>query len=117
LDQVVEALEADDAFSPKPMDAPIAGDEPQTFGETLGGTDPAFEIVELAASVAPAFNALPLRERQMLKLRFADDLTQRQIATRMGCSQMQVSRVLRAALERLRDQTEAGAGDARAAAA
>jgi len=108
LDEVVEALDADDAFSPKPLDAPLPGDDAQTLGETVGGADPGFEIVELAASVAPAFNALPLRERQMLKLRFSDDLAQRQIAARMGCSQMQVSRVLRAAIERLRQHVEEG---------
>ena len=106
LDQVVEALAADDAFSPRPLDAPIVGDDAQTLGETVGGADPGCEIVELAASVAPAFNALPLRERQMLKLRFSDDLTQRQIAAQMGCSQMQVSRVLRSALARLRQEVE-----------
>jgi RNA polymerase sigma-B factor len=117
LDQVVEALEADEAFSPRPLDAPLSGEDPQTLGETVGGSDPGFEIVELAASVAPAFNALPLRERQMLKLRFSDDLTQRQIAARMGCSQMQVSRVLRASLERLRERVEDGASQAEPSAA
>lgn len=107
FDLVVEALDATHAYSPEALEAPAGADEEaQTLGERLGETDPGFELVELAASVAPAFNRLPQRERQILRLRFVDDLTQREIAGRVGCSQMHVSRLLRAALEKLR--TEVG---------
>ena len=107
LEQVVEALDAAHAYAPEALEAPTAGgEEAQTLGERLGETDSGFELVELAASVAPAFNRLPRRERQILRLRFVDDLTQREIAQHVGCSQMHVSRLLRAALEKLR--TEVG---------
>jgi RNA polymerase sigma-B factor len=103
LEQVVEALDVEHAYSPKPLDAPVGeGDEAGTLGETLGEQDARFDVIELSASVAPAFNRLPRRERQILKLRFVDDLTQSEIAARIGCSQMQISRLLRGSLERLR---------------
>ena len=47
-----------------------------------------------------------LRERQILFLRFGQDLTQTEIAARAGVSQMQVSRLLRSSLQRLRELTE-----------
>jgi RNA polymerase sigma-B factor len=105
FEQVVEALEAAHAYSPEALDAPAsASEDSSTIAERLGQEDPGFELVELAASVAPAFNRLPRRERQILKLRFVEDLTQREIAQRVGCSQMHVSRLLRAALEKLREE-------------
>jgi RNA polymerase sigma-B factor len=108
FEQVVEALEAANAYSPEALDSPAnSGDESPTIADRLGNDDPGFELVELAASVAPAFNRLPQRERQILKLRFVEDLTQLEIAERVGCSQMHVSRLLRASLERLSDEVSA----------
>jgi RNA polymerase sigma-B factor len=49
---------------------------------------------------------IPLRERQILRMRFIDGLTQTQIAARVGVSQMQVSRLLRRSLDQLRDLTQ-----------
>jgi RNA polymerase sigma-B factor len=51
-----------------------------------------------------AIRRLPARERQIVALRFLDDLTQSEIATRMEISQMHVSRLLRASLDQLRDE-------------
>ena len=58
-------------------------------------------------SVAPTMRALPQREQEILRLRFVEDLTQTEIAERMGVSQMQVSRLLRRSLDRLRVVAEA----------
>ncbi len=57
--------------------------------------------MELGNTVAPAFRALPEREQLILKLRFVDDLTQAEIAERVGISQMHVSRLIRRALGQL----------------
>jgi RNA polymerase sigma-B factor len=58
--------------------------------------------VEYGASIAPAFKALSDRDRLILHLRFVEDLTQSQIADRIGVSQMQISRLIRRSLARLR---------------
>ena len=57
--------------------------------------------MELGHTVAPAFRELPRREQLILKLRFVDDLTQAEIAERIGVSQMHVSRLIRRALNQL----------------
>ncbi len=103
LDEVLEGLDAATAYSPTPLDAPHAGDQEgeRTLGDTLGSEDIHFELIELGAGVAPAFKALPEREQAILKLRFIDDLTQKDIADQIGISQMHVSRLLRRALNRL----------------
>ena len=73
------------------------------LGEALGGEDPRMALVEAAASLAPALARLTPRQRRILALRFAHDRVQREIARELGCSQMQVSRELRRALDRLRE--------------
>jgi RNA polymerase sigma-B factor len=61
-------------------------------------------------TVAAVLEHLPPRERLILRLRFLEDLTQTEIAARIGISQMQVSRLLRRSLEELRDLTQASSG-------
>jgi RNA polymerase sigma-B factor len=73
-----------------------------TYGSALGSEDERYELIDADASIAAAIRHLPERERMVLHLRFVDDLTQTQIAERIGVSQMQVSRLLRRALDRLR---------------
>jgi RNA polymerase sigma-B factor len=109
LEEVLEALDLSTAYSPTPLDAPFVGDEDgaRTLGETLGSDDGSYELVELGDAVAPAFRALPEREQAILKLRFVDDLTQAEIAERVGISQMHVSRLIRRALGQLSDAAEA----------
>ena len=60
-------------------------------------------MVDDHATIFAAAQDLPERERQILFLRFGEDLTQTEIAERVGVSQMQVSRLLRRSLQRLRD--------------
>ena len=101
LEEVLEAMDLSSAYSPTPLDAPMGGDEEgdRTVGDTLGSEDDRYELVELGHSVAPAFRELPEREQVILKLRFVDDLTQAEIAERVGVSQMHVSRLIRRALD------------------
>jgi RNA polymerase sigma-B factor len=119
LEEVIEALDAGGAYSPAALDAPFRGegDGDRTVGDTVGGDDDGFELVELRESVVPALRELPERERQILKLRFFDDLTQSEIAERIGISQMHVSRLLRRSLAKLNAITERGEEPASAAAA
>ncbi len=108
LDDVIEALDARDAYAPAALDAPIAHGEDgaRTLADTIGSEDESLEFVELREAVAPALETLPERERMILKLRFTDDLTQSEIAARVGISQMHVSRLLRRTLDRLHDFAE-----------
>ncbi len=104
LEEVLEALEAASAYAPAALDGPrtsVDGDEHGTLADTLGAEDARFEIVELGATLAPALRALPQRERTILQLRFVEDLTQSEIAERIGISQMHVSRLLRRSIDRL----------------
>ena len=103
LDDVIEAMDVSSAYSPTPLDAPMGsdGDDVRTLADSLGGEDQRFELVELGHSITPAFRMLPEREQLIIKLRFSDDLTQAEIAERVGVSQMHVSRLLRRALDKL----------------
>lgn len=104
LEEVLEALEGASAYAPTSLDGPrsAGGDEDGgTLGDTLGAEDDRYELVELGASIEPELRALPERERTILRLRFVEDLTQSEIAERVGISQMHVSRLLRRSIERL----------------
>ncbi|HEV2723628.1 MAG TPA: sigma-70 family RNA polymerase sigma factor, partial [Thermoleophilaceae bacterium] len=110
LEEVLEALEAATAYSPVTLDAPHPGDgdTDRTLGDNLGAEDPSYGFVDLGQALAPAFRALPAREQTILKLRFIDDLTQSEIAERIGVSQMHVSRLLRRSLDRLSVAADGG---------
>ena len=105
LEQVLEAMDVTTANNPIALDAPFGGEEGSevTLSETVGDRDEGFELVELGEAVAPAVRALPARERCILHLRFVEDLTQVEIAERIGISQMHVSRLLRRALDSLQE--------------
>src|SRR5947208_14493843 len=70
--------------------------------ESNGGEDGGYERTEQRASLEPALETLPQREREILRMRFEDGLTQTQIADRIGISQMPVSRLIRKSLARMR---------------
>ena len=108
LDDVIETMDVSSAYSPAALDAPMGGDadDARTLADSLGGEDERFELVELGNSVAPALRSLPEREQAIIKLRFSDDLTQAEIAKRVGVSQMHVSRLLRRALDKLSSVAE-----------
>lgn len=83
------------------------GDEDLSLLDTLGKEEGRYELVAYREAVEGTVRALPAREQEILRLRFAEDLTQTEIAERLGISQMQVSRLLRRTLTRLRVVAEA----------
>ena len=107
-EQVLEAMEAASAYDAVSLEAYRFGDEGdgETYAESIGVEDGRFELVEYGATIAPTLAALPARDRIVLHLRFVEDLTQAEIADRVGVSQMHVSRLIRRALERLRRVAE-----------
>ncbi|MEA2391379.1 MAG: polymerase sigma-B factor [Solirubrobacteraceae bacterium] len=106
---VIEAMTAPLSSRTLSLDAPHpgAGEDALTFGDSLGIDDERLAGVDDGAALAAALGCLHHRERTVLHLRFAEDLTQTEIGERVGISQMHVSRVLRRALARLRDHLEA----------
>ncbi len=104
VEDVLEAMETATAYEATSLDAPCAtraDGEDWTRVETLGDDEPGYELVELEQALRGTLDALPPRERLILKLRFEYDLTQAEIAERVGVSQMHVSRLLRRSLDRL----------------
>ena len=108
VEEVLSAMEASGAYEALSIDAPGHGDDGENDGlvESLGREDGALELAEERATVAASMKRLPVRDRQVLEMRFGQDMTQTQIAERIGVSQMQVSRIIRRALERLRELAE-----------
>lgn len=106
--EVLEALEANHNRRPLSLDRPSAGEdaEESPAAEWIGSEDAGYELVEGKAALEKALPGLDERERTVLRLRFVDDLTQSQIAERIGFSQMHVSRILRDTLRRIRAEIE-----------
>lgn len=107
-EQVTEAMEAEVAARLSPLDA--VGEAPGRRvdgGPTGGVEDDPFSLIDDRDAVARAMACVPSRDRLILRLRFWDELTQSEIADRLGISQMQVSRVIRRTLERLREAADA----------
>lgn len=107
-EQVLDGLRALAGYGTLSLDAPRRGDEDDggSYAESVGEEDRRFELIELGLSVGSALEQLSPRDRELLRLRFVEDLTQTQIAERVGVSQMQVSRLLRRSLDELRRLTE-----------
>ena len=105
VEQVVDGLEAAAAHHATSLEEPHDGldDESRSLSDVLGEDDPRFEEIDASLTIASAARALSERERRVLELRFHGELTQSEIAKRIGVSQMQVSRILREALARLRE--------------
>jgi RNA polymerase sigma-B factor len=104
-EEVLEAMEAAsayDAISLEEQRSDSSDSAEPTFADSLGTEEERYELVEYGATIAPTLRALSERERLILHLRFVEDLTQSEIADRIGVSQMHVSRLIRRALARLR---------------
>jgi RNA polymerase sigma-B factor len=103
-EEVLEGLESANAYSTVSLDAPDSGDEDApAVADSLGIVDEALEGVEYRESLKPLLERLPPREKKILLLRFFGNMTQSQIATELGISQMHVSRLLARTLTQLRD--------------
>ncbi len=103
-EDVIDALQTAEAYDAISLDAPQASDDEgsATRIDAIGEHDEQLELVDDAATVFAAAKHLPMREREVLYLRFGEDLPQTEIAKRIGVSQMQVSRLLRRSLSNLR---------------
>jgi RNA polymerase sigma-B factor len=106
LEVVIAGLDAGSAHYSVSLDAPAPGsgtEEPQSLGDGIGSGDEGYALVDAKLSLAAAIARLPHLERRALELRINGALKQTEIAERMGCSQMQVSRLLRRAQAHLRE--------------
>jgi RNA polymerase sigma-B factor len=108
-EEVLEALEAGQAYRSASLDAPVGNEEGETLGAHLGEEDVSLADVESRATLSPLLAQLPPRERLILHLRFFEGLTQSEIATRLNISQMHVSRLLARSVSELRNAAEAPA--------
>jgi RNA polymerase sigma-B factor len=110
LAELREAEQAELAFRPYYLDAPVSTDEEAaTLGELLGDDDPGIEQALNSEALWAHWSDLPQRQQRILALRFYGNMTQAEIGQRLGISQMHVSRLLDAALTRLRDRLTGGA--------
>jgi len=117
-EHVLEALQAGGAYRAVSFDAPRGNDgedEVSTLSDTIGVSEDGFDRAEERATLANLLTTVTPREREVLRMRFEEDMTQAEIGEVIGVSQMQVSRVIRQALMRLRAAADAGAGEARVA--
>jgi len=110
-DDVVQALDAASAYQSASLEAPGSHDpNAEPIGARLGAEDPALESVDARPELAALLRCLSPRERTIIGLRFFEGLTQSEIASRVGISQMHVSRLLARALARLHQAATAGQG-------
>jgi RNA polymerase sigma-B factor len=113
-EELAEAMQAANGFSALSLDAPVSGTrdgDPAELVDLLGADDGGFEQAEGMAAVASLWGQLPRREQRILLMRYYGNLTQEEIAGRLGISQMHVSRLQARALARLRDLLESDVDD------
>ena len=106
VQDTVGGLKAGGARCAASLNAPArdSGDDPESLVDRLGAIDDGYALVEISMALGAAVAHLPQREPRALAMRVADDgLNQAQIAARMGCSQMQVSQLLRRSAQRLEE--------------
>jgi RNA polymerase sigma-B factor len=108
VEEVVDALEAGDAYAPQSLDTPLQIDEDAGATELDRVPDRRAELArsETATALWQLGQVLDDRSWEVVRLRFQEDLLQREIAERVGCSQMQVSRILRDAIARLQQAAD-----------
>ncbi len=111
VEEVLEAREALRAMRPASLDRPSAAaeDEDDMPMQRIGDVDPAFERAEEAVTIGRLVADLPERERKILALRYAGDMTQSEIGDELGISQMHVSRLLRRTIDDLHETVSAEA--------
>ena len=102
-DEIIEGLEGARAYSAISLQTLVgAGIDGTELGDLFGHDDPDLALAEFRASLGPALATLTPREQHIIILRFFGNLTQTQIADRVGISQMHVSRLLTKSLNTLR---------------
>jgi RNA polymerase sigma-B factor len=104
---VIEALSADGCYTPASLDRPVGSEsdaDARTLGSVLGADDPDFASCEARVLLRPLLARLEDRDRTVLRLRFVEGLTQREVGEEIGVTQMQVSRILSRIFTTLRDE-------------
>jgi len=116
-EEVLEALESGRAYTALSLSQGGGQEDGEELDplETLGEIEHEYEVSENRAVLAPGFRVLDERERAILHLRFFEGLTQSQIAQQVGISQMHVSRLIRRALEKIREEIASDESPKRAA--
>lgn len=105
-DEAVEALSCDGCYSPSSLDDRGPGPDGFSLGDTLGSEETGFNRAEAVAMLAPLCRELRPRDQRIVFLRFYKNWTQIQIAQELGVTQMQVSRLLKRILSKLREQLD-----------
>jgi len=103
-EDVLDAIEARSAYHSASLEETLSDDKESEGArlDKLRSEEEGYELVDYAVSLEPAWDRLSKREQLLLHLRFWEGMTQAEIAKRIGVSQMQVSRLLRTTLIRLR---------------
>lgn len=110
-EDAIDALDSANAYSTRSLEAPFEDGGDEYLADRLGTQDPGFEEVEDGSLVAAGLAALDERERQIVEMRFFEEMTQSQIAAEIGISQMHVSRLLRRALATMRGRIDEVSAD------
>jgi len=109
-EEVLEALQAGGAYRAISFDMPRGGEEDSaaagTVADSIGIDEVGFDRAEDRATLAHLLGNLSAREREVLRMRFEEDMTQAEIGSVIGVSQMQVSRLIRKAIAGLRDAAD-----------
>jgi RNA polymerase sigma-B factor len=103
-EEVDEAVGAATARNPTPLQYEDEDEDGRVLEEHIGTVDDGFELTEDRIAVGEAVGRLGPADRSLLRMRFEEELPQREIGERLGCSQMQVSRRLRRVLDHLGDE-------------
>jgi RNA polymerase sigma-B factor len=106
IEQVLEARAAATAHRPDPLDRLRDDEDSAEASRRLGREDPGLASVEDEHALESWLASLPERERVVMRLRFRDELPQREIGERLGISQIHVSRLIHQSLLALRHATE-----------
>ncbi|WP_372350914.1 SigB/SigF/SigG family RNA polymerase sigma factor [Streptomyces sp. KL116D] len=111
VDEVREGMGALDSYKALSLDAETGPDDESGFSlaDRLGTTEGAYDLIADREAAKAGLRALPAREREILYLRFFEDMTQARIAEKIGISQMHVSRLITRSCARVRDQALAAA--------
>lgn len=105
-DEIIDGLIASNGYTAGSLDVPVGGERngasAVTYGDSEGGVDPALEKIENLQALAPLLENLTDRDRDIVAMRFGQEMTQSEIGRELGISQMHVSRLLAHLLGRLR---------------
>jgi RNA polymerase sigma-B factor len=100
FEEVLATIQSVGARRTRSLDEPTGED--MTLADSIGGRDVELERTEMRVLLGDAMGVLSSRDREVLRLRFEDDLTQTEISARIGVSQMQISRIIRQSIAKLR---------------